>query len=117
SRYAAMRAIADAHDDLLADVAALRVADGGVETGFERDRLLAHVGEERRHTSLHAQYSGRFGIEGEKPVLQDASLATLRGTDWQIHVRAGKPAGDRVRPDGRSFGLCHDHRILCFVAR
>ena len=82
--HASVRAVADADDDLLADVAALGVADRVVEPGFERDRLLVHVHEEARDAGFDPQDLGRLVVDrhgaGVRRALRARRRTPMRGT-------------------------------------
>ena len=62
-RDAPVSAVADADDDLLADVTALCVADRVVQPGFKRDRLLVHVHEKLGNAGFDPQHFGRLVVQ------------------------------------------------------
>ena len=66
-----------ADDDLLADVAALRQADGApLDSGFERDRLFVHVAMKERHARFDPHGVGRRRIDRRRAgVLQARVLS------------------------------------------
>src|SRR5580765_2239636 len=93
SRDTSVGAIADPDDDLLADIAALRVADRVVEPRFERDRLLARVHEELGNPALDSK-NRRVVIVETAPARQHGVFEPLRVSVSLIHVHAGKTRGD-----------------------
>ena len=120
--HAALPAIQDADDDLLAHVTPFRPRDRAIlDAGFERNRLRVHVDAEPRPARLDPDDLGRFGARRQShrpPAARPSSDAAIGGVEHDVvavdsrlvaadddHVAVRIPEADAAeqwkRPRGR----------------